>query len=175
MISCITNRKIFFHEFLSSIFAPRTSNPLFNILKFCWSKRNWWAYFWVKFNKNRWNCLFVKNENCFLGFIWPKYGVDSWHFVIIIRLIIWTIELNLCKNGIFYLKTCEGHNSGEWVVQYTKLLGPFLDNCSVTRYQGALYYDYFTEHFKRQTLLEFRKQLTLCFQENVFYFEDDLM
>lgn len=95
--------------------------------------------------------------------------------MIIIRLIIWTIELNLCKNGIFYLKTCEGHNSGEWVVQYTKLLGPFLDNCSVIRYQGALYYDYFTEHFKRQTPLEFRRQLTLCLQDNVFYFEGDLM
>lgn len=29
------------------------------------------------------------------------------------------------KNAIFYLKTCEGHSSEEWVVQYTKWLGRF--------------------------------------------------
>lgn len=33
----------------------------------------------------------------------------------IIKLAVWTLELKLFKNCIFYIRTCKGHIYGEWV------------------------------------------------------------
>lgn len=41
-------------------------------------------------------------------------------------------------------------------------------------YKAALYYNHLPEHIKRQTHLEFRKQLTLWLQD-VFYSKDEFL